>query len=313
MKKNDVVILTEAGEKYGFGHLTRCLSIAQGLKKNNWNSIFYLRGNLKNNSILSDFNYIFVDWLIENIDFTGKLVILDSYYADKNFCQNIYKKSDKVLFIDDYSRITYPGGVVLNSAMSAETISYPRNSNINYLLGVDYHPLRKEFWEISEKKINKKIDSMLITLGGSDVTNQTPSILKKLTEKYPDIIKKVIIGSAFSNVEEIKNNQDKNTELIFSPNAETMKNEMIKCDVAISAAGQTLYELARIGVPTYAVQVAENQTLNMVSWKKCNFLLEDNILNNLPDFNMRKRVSEKGQKIIDGNGVFRIYKRLING
>ncbi len=50
-----------------------------------------------------------------------------------------------------------------------------------------------------------------------------------------------------------------------------MKNAMIKCDIAISAAGQTLFELARIGVPTYAVQVAENQTLNMLSWKKCNF------------------------------------------
>lgn len=183
MKKYDVIILTEAGEKYGFGHLTRSLSIAQGLKINNLESIFYLRGNLKNNSILSGFNYIFVDWLKENIDFTGKIVIVDSYYADEKYCLDIYKKADKVLFIDDYSRIKYPGGIVLNSAMGAETISYQQNSNIYYLLGSDYHPLRKEFWQISNKNINRNIESILITLGGSDITNETPSILNKLAEK----------------------------------------------------------------------------------------------------------------------------------
>jgi len=47
-----------------------------------------------------------------------------------------------------------------------------------------------------------------------------------------------------------------------------MKRVMAASDMAISAAGQTLYELARIGVPTIATAVVKNQLNNVQGWEK---------------------------------------------
>jgi len=43
-------------------------------------------------------------------------------------------------------------------------------------------------------------------------------------------------------------------------------------DLVITAGGQTLYELARIGLPAIAIKVAENQNLNILGWEKTGFL-----------------------------------------
>ncbi|MDQ7082427.1 MAG: glycosyltransferase [Aquificota bacterium] len=81
-----------------------------------------------------------------------------------------------------------------------------------------------------------------------------------------------MIGKGFRNIDEIKASADPNTELIFYPSAEEMKNLMLDADIAISAGGQTLYELARVGVPTIAVAVAENQMWNVSEWQEAGFI-----------------------------------------
>lgn len=59
---------------------------------------------------------------------------------------------------------------------------------------------------------------------------------------------------------------DPNTEYVRFPDAERMKDVMAGSDLAISAAGQTLYELARIGLPTIAIAVARDQLGNVEGW-----------------------------------------------
>ncbi len=309
---NDAVFLTEAGFDYGFGHLTRCMAIAEGFKENNISSTFYLRGRLNKDFSLFDFSWRHSDWLKEEINVSGKIVILDSYYADIKYCQHIYERAEKILFIDDNNRIPYPGGFVVNSIMGAETLGYPDNRKVTYLLGSEFHPLRKEFWAVPEKIINQEIIKILITFGGSDITNETPTILRRIIKKYPDLEKRVIIGRGYSNIDEIKKVSDNKTVLIYYPEAKIMKEEMFLCDLAISAAGQTIYELARIGVPTHAIQVAENQANILLNWGKSNFLLTESIFTTLPDVYTRKSVSDIGRILVDGKGVVRIIKRLVS-
>ena len=225
------LILTEAGKQYGYGHLMRCLAIAQGFKEINIDSVFYIRSDSTHDLILKEFSYYCVDWIKENIDVSEKTVILDSYHTDVDICKNIYNKAKKVLFIDDYSRIPYPGGFVLNSVIGAEEIGYPVQKRITYLLGPKYHPLRREFWNIPSKEIKLKIEKILITFGGSDLTNETPRILTVVKEHYPELKKYVIIGNGFSNIDGIRFAADDKTFLIFEPDAEKIMQEMLECDV----------------------------------------------------------------------------------
>jgi UDP-2,4-diacetamido-2,4,6-trideoxy-beta-L-altropyranose hydrolase len=312
---NKVIILTEAGKEFGYGHLTRCLSIAQGFSEKGIDSIFFIRGDSSPDKILKEFKWEGVDWFKENIDVSGKIVVIDSYHADENFCEKIYNNSATVLFIDDYNRINYPGGFVLNSVLGAEDIGYPANPEIKYLFGPIYHPLRKEFWDVPVKEIKKNIEKILITFGGSDMTNETPGVLNMLKENYSYLEKHVIIGNGFSNIDDIKDAADEKTFLIYQPDAERMKQEMLECDIAISAAGQTIYELARVGVPSLIKKIADNQENNIKYWEKEKCIERFNTLKDLNIFlknsmEQRELYNLRMTNVIDGKGVYNILDSI---
>jgi spore coat polysaccharide biosynthesis predicted glycosyltransferase SpsG len=157
---------------------------------------------------------------------------------------------------------------------------------------------------VPEKKIKEKIESIMVTFGGDDAKNMTPKILTFLNDNYPNLIKNVIIGRAFQNIDDIKKYADKNTNLIYYPDAD---------------------ELASIGAPTIGVCIAENQLGNIKGWEKIGFLeyagcyskgniLEKikNVIKYLEDMQVRKNKSKVGRKFIDGKGSLRITDGTIN-
>jgi ribosomal protein S18 acetylase RimI-like enzyme len=146
-----------------------------------------------------------------------------------------------------------------------------------------------------------------------------------LVEEYPKLYKKVVIGGGFKKNSEILDVIDCNTELIYYPDARVMLKLMLESDIAVSAGGQTLYELARVGVPTIAIGVASNQTHNLENWHKIGFIeyagfwndinLLNNIINKMNscnDVSTRIRKCEIGRRYVDGKGAFRIVRYCLN-
>ncbi|MBA7574080.1 hypothetical protein ES708_15882 [subsurface metagenome] len=228
------------------------------------------------------------------------------------------------VYVDDNKRLDYPKGIVVNGSIYAEELDYPRKNGVIYLLGTKYTSLRKEFWEVPKKEIKDRIESIMVTFGGDDAKNMTPKILAFLNGKYPNLIKNVIIGRAFQNIDEIKKCTDKNTNLIYYPDAEKMKEIMLESDIAISACGQTLNELASVGVPTIGVCIAENQLGNVKGWGKVGFLeyagwyskgniLEKikSVIEHLKDSKERNNRFKIARKFIDGKGSLKIIDRIM--
>jgi len=102
-----------------------------------------------------------------------------------------------------------------------------------------------------------------------------------------------------------------------------MKNVMLESDIAITAGGQTVYELARIGTPAIGVCVAENQLSSVKCWSELGFMeyvgwydrenLEQKLessLSRLEDRHIRVNMSEAGRKLIDGRGCKRILNAI---
>lgn len=324
-----VIILTEGSNEKGFGHIARCSSIYQAFKDKNISAKFIIDGDSSAESILQNMDYSFFNWLENKEDLFLKLrssdiVILDSYYADDDFCKQLSGKVSLAVYIDDNNRIDYAEGIVVNGTVLAGKFNYPSHSDITYLLGSEYVPLRKEFWDSSLIEIKDEIKSVLITMGGNDLRNLTPSLLSKLNKEFPNLKKKVIIGDSFDNSYSIEQFSDENTELIYSPDAQGMKDAMLGSDIAISSGGQTLYELACLGIPTIAVCVAENQLNNIRNWQKLDFIefagnymdkdLIDNVSDKiglLNDFKLRESKQLNGSMAVDGKGALRIVKKII--
>ncbi len=315
LKRMKVIFLTEAGSMYGYGHLMRCIALTEGFKERAIDSAFVVRGDGEFSEILKGYEYKQVEWLkLDNVDefiIKDDIAIVDSYYPDEDLCRFIYINYKNVIFFDDYNRLRYPGGIVLNGVIGAENINYPIVNGVEYLLGTKYQPLRKEFWEIQGYAVRETIGQVMITFGGSDITNETPFYVDKVRKKYPESLISIIIGKGFCNIKEIEMLADSRIELIYSPSAQEMVNIMVKSDLAVSAAGQTISELARIGVPTIGVQVAENQKNNIKFWHKAGFLIPEENLGK--DFSKmeRKKYSDVGRSLVDGQGVRRVVEKMV--
>ena len=319
-----VYILTEGGKDYGLGHVARCSSIHQAFNHFNVFPKFIVNGDESVKSIFPDIEI--VDWLNGYPDvFKADIVIVDSYLADLDYFTKLSDEVPMVVYIDDNNRLNYPKGIVVNGTLDVSNMNYPERENIKYLLGKDFVPLRKDFWDISKLKINDSIENLLITIGGNDLRNLTPELLKLLNDNYPKVNKKVIISNGFNNVEQINSLVNSSVELIYSPGAREIIEIMRACDLAISASGQTLYELACIGIPTIAIGIIDNQKNNIKNWINQGFIeyagcwndntLMNNILNKielLQNKNIRYEKQLKGIQAIDGFGSLKIVKNILN-
>jgi spore coat polysaccharide biosynthesis predicted glycosyltransferase SpsG len=255
---------------------------------------------------------------------SAECVVIDSYIASVNFYAEASKIAKIAVYVDDNMRLDYPPGVLINCNIYAEELNYPKKKGYMYLLGRRYALLRKEFRGIPRKIINESVKEIMVTLGGYDAKGLTPRVLRLLTSHYPDLKKKVVLGKAFSNTEEIEKSRDGRTELVCGPDASTISRLMSSADIAISSGGQTICELAFLGVPTIGFSVVDNQAANVDAWNRLGFLelvswdkeseFSGNLLGSLQrlhSFSARKSKSELGKQLIDGMGTLNAVNKIL--
>lgn len=320
-----IIILTEGSKEIGFGHITRCVSLYDAFQKNGITPQFVINGDQSVQPLLNRKNYRILDWIVEKEIFYSLIenadcVIVDSYLISNNLCNLISDIVKTPVFIDFIQKRKYKRGIVIDGSITQSKFIY--GHEICYLKGIEYVMLREEFNEIPQRVIRKNIQSILITLGGTDIRNLMPLIQTVFSNV--SIKKKLVIGSGFVNIEEISSKVDTNTELIFQPDAEGMKRLMLEADMAITSGGQTLFELARIGVPSIIVGIANNQNNNINFFKRKQFSfagwwsdtdLKKNLLlqfKEFENFELRTNISRNIKEIVDGKGVNKVVKKIIN-
>jgi UDP-2,4-diacetamido-2,4,6-trideoxy-beta-L-altropyranose hydrolase len=324
------LIFTEGGSQIGLGHISRCSSLYDELEDRGINAEFIVYGDTEHFEIIKNKKYKVVNWLskafLKNYIKKSDYCIVDSYLAGEELYRVISSQSKKSLFIDDNGRINYPEGIVVNPSLSTKKVKCSNKGTNCYLLGPKYIILRKPFIQIKREHINSKIKEVLITLGGSDIHKLTPRILRQFSSQSTDIIFNVVMGNAFTNSEEMKSLSSKNINFYENATAEKMKSIMQRSDFAITAAGQTIYELISTQTPFIPIQVIENQHHNILALKELN-LVENTLENSDPFFNekliceikkmmelnTRNKLVEKYKEFIDGLGSKRIIDALISG
>lgn len=323
-----VYIITEGNSTVGFGHISRCTSLYDAFKEKGIIPTFIINGDDSIKEFLVENSLIF-DWVKDSeklceIIHSSDVVIIDSYLIDTLLAKKISEIVKVPVFIDDYNRIDYLRGLVINSSINATDINYPNKPEIDYLLGPKYSMLKKEFWVIPTKPLNESIETIMITFGGNDKRNITPKLIKNLKKNFPLLKKKVVIGKAYQNVEEIIKFSDKNCDLIYYPNEIEMRTIMLDSDIAITAGGQTSYELAIMGVPSITVAVANNQvnSVKKLEELKINFYAgywnDQNLIPQILDYikeldeiELRREMINNGLRYIKPNGSREIVEIII--
>lgn len=346
-------IRADGGAKIGMGHIMRTLVLAKELRKHNNEVLYICRIDLLNRSIyniephnkffsdktkkmdisdkykkgiekviLEGFKVCFVreDHLLEDIStISADLLITDSYDVDENYFNKTKAMFNKTAYIDDMNLYQFNVDFLINQNADAEDFICKAEDNTKLILGTKYIMLREEFRNLPPKNIKPKACNIMLTVGGADPFHLTDKILS--WTKDLDYNFHVVVGPSFQDGEQLKSYENNKIKLYYNAD---MHNIMEKCDMAISACGSTLYELAACGVPTIGIVIADNQLgigeklnnmgiIKNLGWydkiDKENFIT--NINKFISDYELRKTISQRASNLVDGKGVQRIAKILI--
>lgn len=327
-----VIIYANGSSAIGIGHIMRTLTLAKELKKreiyveyiidNSDNSIIKL---LQNNG----FYVIVVEDILNYLSSHQKpkydLAIVDDHSINENGINKFYNIAKKIVYIDDLAKFSeYNMDILVNSSIEALSIDY--KGCAKKLLGPKYAILRDEFRNKKYKVPKPNVEKVMITLGGGDEYNITKDILDSLLDNYYDIEYNVILGNSYIYKDFMLENYKYNN-VKFYMNVKNMKNLMINNDLAISAGGNTLYELCACGIPTIAIIIADNQRKFVqvihrktgidyidlegknFKFKKENFL--DIFERNIKNYKYREKISKQMFHLVDGNGCIRIVDEIM--
>lgn len=338
----------------GSGHIMRCLSIADAGSIENHQSLFITADKsfnctIKNrgyeNIVLnSDYKKLFLDLpLIEKliVEYCPSAFFVDSYYVSKDYlfrlrvlCQ---KNKCQLVYIDDILAFPYSCDILLNYNIYGDDKRniYKNMYKLNketvprMLLGSSYAPLRKEFDNLPRRKVKKFVKDVLISTGGSDSEHIALKLAKYIVKNNEKLFVyhfHFIIGT-MNNDKIIIEKLVKNTSNItLHADVRFMSVLMQQSDLAISAAGSTLYELCAAQTPTITYILADNQIMGAEGFVSRDVMqcvgdareLGDSLpeklisamLNLAERYEKRVRISQLQRKIVDGKGAHRIIEEI---
>lgn len=327
----------DMNEHIATGHVMRCLSIAEAARDKGIEVTFILSDEYADEYIRGkgfDTIILFTKWndlekdipvLFEKVSFkSGDKLIVDSYYVTKHYFEELRKRVYTV-YIDDYGNEVYDIDCLICYAIYADTLNFKSrySASTKLLLGTDYVPLRKEFKNLPKKQIRERIENLLLLCGGADPYSFLKHLLEKLDiSRYNKI--SLICGRYNKDYEYLAAKYADNGIVKIIKSTDNMLQYMQEADLAISAAGSTLYELCAVGTPTISYVLADNQVKNAEGFDRCGVIkyagyaedlsiidnITDCMIKQYEDATVRESCSVLQQKCVNGRGAELIIEGL---
>ncbi|SFR58562.1 UDP-2,4-diacetamido-2,4,6-trideoxy-beta-L-altropyranose hydrolase [Anaeromicropila populeti] len=340
-----VVFRLDWGKTIGSGHYIRCLSLADAFQKSNKAEIqFITRSSLPENIVFpvkklekaldivdgTGYEYLSIEDEIDEMKAflksnTIDCLIVDSYGVTETYFSELRPYVKIMTYVDDLFCKKYDVDVIVNGNAYATEAFYEKEGKEKFLLlGCEYTLLRDEFSNLSKRAIKDTVQVVTISSGGSDPMDFT-LVMIGLVKKYlvPSIQKKIVIGPYFTNVERIKKavEGDNSFQLLFQP---SMKEVMLNTDLFLTSSGSILYELAATGTPSISFLLSYDQSMLGQYMSEKGTTIQMGKLENfqeqeagsslkmvIADKNLRRQLSEAGQRILDGNGARRVAEKIL--
>lgn len=339
-----IAFRVDANEHIASGHLMRCMSLAAELRKQGEECVFYMADdNFTERLEQQGFAYqiLHTDWknleqelplwtsILEGKDI--RWLIVDSYQVTSEYLRKL-NQMVKVCYIDDMEKQCWQVSAVIHYLDWLDDAHYSekyQGMDTLVMTGMEYAPLREEFYYHSEGKPEKKI---LLTTGGTDPYNVAGRVLEKamVQEELSDYSFQVIVGAMNGFKEELRSEYAGNRRVKLFFDVKNMGDLMRGSSCAVSAGGTTLLELCACSVPTVCFSFAENQEdFARTMGDKCIMVyagdareekngvgaVVDGIVKGIKkmvgDEVLRERLRGSMRKLVDGRGVERIVKKLL--
>ena len=269
------------------------------------------------------------------------LFLADSYFVTAEYLRQV-RELMPVCYMDDRGISSLPVDLLINYNIFAERSLYGEEPCMNredpctnrervcktaYLLGTKYAPLRQEFQKAGTP-VKEKAERVLITTGGGDRYDLAGQILRQALQdpEIDDLEFCVVSGIYNQYLPQLLELERHNENVHIFSNVSDMAKLMQSCDIAVSAGGSTMYELCAVGVPILCFSFVDNQEKVVEGFRERkvvsfagNYLTQGERMITLiteqiavlqSSVGLRRAGSEKERELVDGQGAWRIARRL---
>ncbi len=358
--KKELWIRADANKQIGIGHMMRCLTLAEAAKEKGIRTLFFTADEegaalLKERGqayrvLHTDFADMEAEFPVlckameeeqRQNDSTQVVFLVDSYQITERFLellkQKLQQEGSRLALFEDYGNVPYKVDILINYNIYGEDFSYEKNAPVS-LLGCAYMPLRKVFCE-QTYEVREKAERLLVCTGGSDPLRIAETLVGRLLSQT-DFCLYVVCGRFSESLSKLRELEERfqtkkvcgeregeNGRLRVCTDVKEMWKLISRCDIAVSAAGTTLYELCAVGVPTVCFSFADNQILPGLSFAQktdvfyagdyekdkngttARIIEKVKLLSRMP-VEERKKIHRSMKALVDGRGAERLVEAL---
>ncbi len=341
-------IRTDSGKQIGFGHLKRCLILADAIRERKGiPKIILGQADSDTISIMENSKHIWSQlneadhFALQPIAGEAKVIILDVSHKQtrpRSQCvaqllRQARKTSVKTLLIDSLGNDCLSAlsqmevdTLIIPYAGAEQQVTLP--GPITHAKGIGFFIINPAFTKINLEKraFEDPAKQLLITAGGSDPNGLTLAFLQAIQGLPQEVTITVLLGPNFGDALTKKSTEfakkiKQPIHLIQSPDNLSLVKAMCSADLALSASGLTKYELAYLGTPALLMSIDEahynaNKEFNKLGtcydagWldKAVIPRLSEQVEDLLCDADRRQAYSIAGRQSVDGLGIKRVLE-----
>ncbi len=249
---------------------------------------------------------------------------VDGYWVSRSYIDSLAGSAGTVVVIDDTGALDGSAfDLLLNQNPYASETMYPGSCPKRLLLGLDYVLIRPEVARhIGAAQSTGESLEVIVALGGTDVAGLGPTLCDALA--VLDGVS-VSLASGFSTVFPTSDQPDSEDRVVTLVPSANLPEVLARSDLAVVAAGSTVWEAATLGVPMIALVVADNQApllddpvvahmaqvIDARGALDLNFFV-DVVQAVINDGELRGCMSSAGSNLVDGKGVDRVVAAILN-
>ena len=340
--RKNVLIRCDGAPPIGFGHVVRCLALADELRDAHGCEVMFamLQGPQG----------------IEQVQERGYAIFEPSQVGRKAINEGAWLRAlvrdldTQALLLDVRTDLTIEAisqiraqGVLIatiddpsDRRLAADLAFYPPVPQIKMLdwsgfsgerfVGWDWVPLRAEFAKAQAKRVkqgsNPKDEplNILVTMGGSDPAELTLLALRALDKIMADFKVCVVLGAGFMHAPALDAwLQTARRHYFIEREVPNMATHMVDADLAVISFGVTAYELASVGVPAIYLCMSDDHAqsasalanaglgINLGDYRQLDSDRVSGAISDLLAYRGQKfTLSEGSAQLVDGLGVERI-------
>lgn len=334
-----VVFRCDGSTTIGFGHMSRCMTLAAGFRAEGISDIRFVcrESDIDVTSLVQKAGYesILIKADADELEDlkvieaasakTLSLLVTDSHNLSREYYRVLHEMGLHVISIDDYAGVAYASDIVVNHNITAEQFTYRTSPHTRLLLGPDYMPLRQTFCSLlgRTREIRNVVESVVVTLGGMPEVNALCRVLQGLRQYASEasIRTTVVLGiqADAASIRRVKEYLPASGLVLVNP--PDFANILWEADIVLVNGSMTAYEAAAIGTPLIMTAVDENQYAAVAGFKErrlaitlpaVRYLSAEVVASAMAtlvaDWKGRREMAASGKRLVDGKGTGRILK-----